>query len=399
MTINTCFVVMGYKVKRSEDGKEYDLDKSYEKIIKPVLDENKIEYLRADELLITEMIDDSMYKLLLSVDLVIADITTLSPNALYELGVRFALKPSSTIIIADISTQLPFDINHLRIFKYKHGGNDIDDHESRRMIADLNTIIGNLRNKPSHIDSPVYTYIEGLNPPQIELGNRYFVDVKRRYVSSDSLCTLVNSAYAIRNRGQFEEAIKIYKKALKIFKDEYIIKEIATCMYQKGDKNSLIEARQFLTDNIDIESTLSPEILKTLGTINKKLYLLTKNEQYAIQAFKFYEKSFITYNAYNSGLNYGFMAFLLSRLDNRSRKNYYYLGRIIYERVKEICIKIYDAEDYWVNASLEECYFALNDKKNYQKYSVLASNLIKQNCEQWKRNKTLEQLKILKKIR
>ena len=104
--ISTCFVIMGFNIKTNEDGKEYNLDLSYSEIIKPVLDFYKLNYVRADEIMIAEMIDDSMYKFLLSADLVIADITTLNANALYELGVRYALKPYSTIIIGSTDTNI-----------------------------------------------------------------------------------------------------------------------------------------------------------------------------------------------------------------------------------------------------------------------------------------------------
>lgn len=113
--ISTCFVIMGFNIKTNEDGKEYNLDLSYSEIIKPVLDFYKLNYVRADEIMIAEMIDDSMYKFLLSADLVIADITTLNANALYELGVRYALKPYSTIIIGSTDTKIPFDLSHVRI--------------------------------------------------------------------------------------------------------------------------------------------------------------------------------------------------------------------------------------------------------------------------------------------
>ena len=41
------------------------------------------------------MIDTRMYEMLLRADLVIADISTGNVNAVYELGVRHALKPST----------------------------------------------------------------------------------------------------------------------------------------------------------------------------------------------------------------------------------------------------------------------------------------------------------------
>lgn len=400
MQINSCFVIMGFNVKRNEDGKEYNLNKSYEKIIKPVLENKKIEYIRADEIMITEIIDESMYQLLLNADLVIADITTLNPNALYELGVRFALKPFSTIIIADINTKLPFDINHLRVFTYEHGGKNISTKESFRMQNTLSNLIDNLRNQKSQVDSPIYKYIKDLTPPKHKTDNQYFTRVSNRFKAENNFCSLINMAYTTREQGKFDEAINIYRQALKITKDEYVIKEIAMCMYQKGDKESILSANNYLYEQIDIQNNISPEILKTLGTINKKLWQLTNITQYAVQAFKFYEKSFIICNSYNSGLNYGLMSLVLSSIVSEQEKETYYLwGKSIYKKVRDICLSKYDATDYWINASLEECYFALEQNEEYLQYKEISTHLVNDINMEWKRAKTLEQLKILENFR
>lgn len=73
-----------------------------------------------------------------------------------------------------------------------------------------------------------------------------------------------------------QDALKkqsLYIKSIKISKDEYIIKEIAVCMYQEGTYQSYYDALNFLNKNIKIESTINPEVLKTLGTIYKNLWL------------------------------------------------------------------------------------------------------------------------------
>ena len=59
-----------------------------------------------------------MYELLLDADLVIADLSTSNANALYELGVRHALRPSTTIVIAEKQFKFPFDISHLLVRPY-----------------------------------------------------------------------------------------------------------------------------------------------------------------------------------------------------------------------------------------------------------------------------------------
>jgi hypothetical protein len=62
-------------------------------------------------------IDKPMYERLLDADLMIADLSTSNANALYELGVRHALRPHSTIVMADQNFAFPFDLNHLTILR------------------------------------------------------------------------------------------------------------------------------------------------------------------------------------------------------------------------------------------------------------------------------------------
>ncbi len=114
-----CFVVMGFGRKMDyQNAREVDLDKIYGKVIRPLMKEKFPEYkvIRADEIRRSELIDVSMYTLLMEADLVIADITTLNANALYELGVRHAVRPCSTIIMAQKNRtgMMPFDLSHDR---------------------------------------------------------------------------------------------------------------------------------------------------------------------------------------------------------------------------------------------------------------------------------------------
>jgi len=55
----------------------------------------------------------------------VADISTLNANVLYELGVRHALKPHTTTIIAEYQIVNPFEVNHISMMSYKHLGEDI----------------------------------------------------------------------------------------------------------------------------------------------------------------------------------------------------------------------------------------------------------------------------------
>ena len=122
-----CFVVMGFGVKTDfATGRKLDLDKSYRVLIKPVVEEKGIECIRADEIRHSGAIDVPMYEELLNADLVIADLSTANPNALYELGIRHALRPRTTIVISENKLSYPFDLNHVKITSYSHLGDAID---------------------------------------------------------------------------------------------------------------------------------------------------------------------------------------------------------------------------------------------------------------------------------
>ena len=93
---------MGFgKKKDPETNRTIDLDQTYQQIIRPAVESSGLECVRADEITETGIIDRSMYALLYRADVVIADISTYNPNAIYELGVRHTLKKYSTIIIKE----------------------------------------------------------------------------------------------------------------------------------------------------------------------------------------------------------------------------------------------------------------------------------------------------------
>ena len=82
-------------------GRTIDLDKTYNNILKPLIEELGMECVRSDEIIHSGIIDKPMFNQLISADIVIVDISTYNPNAFYELGVRHALKPYTTIIISE----------------------------------------------------------------------------------------------------------------------------------------------------------------------------------------------------------------------------------------------------------------------------------------------------------
>ena len=108
----TCFVIMGFGEKtdfQSNPQRMLNLNKTYEYIIEPAVKEAGLKCVRADQIIHSTVIDKPMYENLLDADVVVADLSTSNANAIYELGVRHALKPTTTIVIAENNFSFPFD--------------------------------------------------------------------------------------------------------------------------------------------------------------------------------------------------------------------------------------------------------------------------------------------------
>ena len=110
-----------------------------------------------------------MYEQLLTADVVVADLSTSNKNAFYELGVRHALRPYTTVVIAEDGIKtFPFDVNHVAVRQYHHLGEDIGYDEVMRFRDLLAKAIVEIGKKtPPAKDSPVYTFLNGLNPPAL----------------------------------------------------------------------------------------------------------------------------------------------------------------------------------------------------------------------------------------
>jgi hypothetical protein len=164
-----CFVVIGYGIKTDfRTGRQLDLDKTYQLLIKPVFDELGINCVRSCDIPHSGVIDLPMYTNILKADIVVADLSTLNANAIYELGVRHALRPNTTIVISEKQLPYPFDLNHILITQYDHMGSEIAGAEAQRFGAELKKLVTAVLDHPE-VDSPVYTFLQQLVPPSFPI--------------------------------------------------------------------------------------------------------------------------------------------------------------------------------------------------------------------------------------
>ncbi|MDM9647741.1 hypothetical protein [Rhizobium sp. S163] len=112
-----CFIVGPIGDDSSED--RMHADWLLEEIIEPVFakDFPDFEIKRADKISDPGRIDSQVITALLDADLVIADLTTLNPNAFYEIGIRHTVQ--KPIIHMHLEGQrIPFDIASFRSIKF-----------------------------------------------------------------------------------------------------------------------------------------------------------------------------------------------------------------------------------------------------------------------------------------
>lgn len=439
----TCFVVMGFGKKTDfETGRVLDLDQSYKNLIKPAVEAAGLKCIRADEIVHSGLIDVPMYEQLLKADVVVADLSTSNRNAFYELGIRHALRPYTTVVIAEeqMMKAAPFDVNHISIRSYRHLGEDIGYNEVQRFTAELTKAIKTIvaaQPKPD-IDSPVYRFIARLTPPALKAEiSEAIKDASQAAVvlstpSSPAVApTPAHSEMMSRvNEAQRKEdwlTAKVLLEQIRAMRKESstaggaamgaedpdIIQRLALATY----KSKHPTPEQAFQDARDLLSLLDPKVsndtetLGLWGSVHKRMWDKTKNRSYLDQAIRGYERGFYLRNDYYNGINYAFLLNerAVSSTDLAESIADFIQARRVREEVLEICelwLKENEIADgkqrsakfkenrYWVLATIAEAHLGLDDGKGEQALTKAVAAA----PETWMKQSTQDQLEKLKTL-
>jgi hypothetical protein len=398
-----CFVLMGfgqkvdYKTKRT-----LDLDKTY-KIIRLAVEAAGLECIRADDIVHSGVIDKPMYENLFSADVAIADLSTSNENAIYELGVRHALRPRTTIVIAEKQFKFPFDLGHVVIRPYEHLGTGIDFEEAERLKNELVKAIDVIL-ETEDVDSPIYTFLPGLRPPELPAPGPpppvvpgassggsppSGANAAGSAAGPDVVFSALLDAFRdARRRSDFALA-RILIEKLRALKpgpggapsdDPYLVQQHAFVTYSAKlptNLEALEEARRLLR-TLDPEKTGDPETLGLWGAVHKRLWEETGQRDALDEGIFAYARGFYIKRDYYTGINYAFM------LDGRARAQQdtdeRIADRVLARRIRRQVLAIVEAalstlpkdeagnaqdpaERYWLDATRLEAMLGLADPR------------------------------------
>ena len=375
MVSKRCFVVMGYGVRDDlSSGKRIDLDRIYHKIIKPVVVKCGYDCIRGDEVLGSGLIDESMYYGILESDLVIADISTFNPNALYELGVRHGVRKFRTIIMMETGDKFLFDLNHNRTLTYTFYSTDKSfNKEAAAVRKRLNKFIRAIELE-EQIDSPLYHFINDLQEPQ-RTANEFVKGSAQK-----SIYERIKEATELRRKERYTEAFSLFESLSKdIPSDPYFIQQMALCTY-KAEEPVTIETLDKAYNIISpISKTINPETNGLIGAIFKRRFLLTKAQSDIDRAINAYKKAYSIFNDYYTGENYAFCLLKKSAIvsETDEKEELKIISKHVYREIFEMYSKdvleeeINTEYELWMMATLSSCSLVLQKIEAHKKYECL----------------------------
>lgn len=164
----SCFVIMPfgnkkYKPRGASDSDliEINFNIVYETLIKPGIIKAGMDPIRADEETVKGSIHKPMFERIILSDYVVADLTGANANVFYEMGVRHAVKPFTTISIFADNCDLPFDLAAFRTIPYSYS-KDHGIKNSEELIQIISRDLAEAKTNKT-TDSPIYQLVDGIN--------------------------------------------------------------------------------------------------------------------------------------------------------------------------------------------------------------------------------------------
>lgn len=265
----------------------------------------------------------------------------------------------------------PFDLNHIRISKYTHLGENIDYFEVLRFQKLLGETLDTVL-QTTDPDSPVYTFLNNLIPPSLQQkAEQVAKQVGEAIKANDSttetaeeketLSLLVKEGEAALKKRKYSMAKSFFESAFQmansdsevklVASNSYLIHRLALSTYKTREPDEVTALKKAIDilDDLDLAHTNDSETVVLAGKIEKGLYFNGLGMEHLANAIQYYERAFyLLHNRYN-GIN---LAFLINnRVDSELYKTEQdkiadmILANRVRQTVLEICEKDWAALD------------------------------------------------------
>ena len=423
-----CFVLMPFGKKPDAVGNTIDFDRVYDEIIKPAVEHSGLESIRADQEMGGGIIHKPMYERLILCEYALADLTTANANVFYELGLRHAVRPWSTVLISAGGGRLPFDIALLRVFPYKLKKNGVPADAA----SDVKALAKRLKaaqaatddEKPA-TDSPLYQLVAGYPNVADQVAHektdvfreqvRYSEEAKSRLATArkqdiDSVRAvekelgnlkkleagvLIDLLLSYRAVSGWTDMITLVKKMPRPVAATVMVQEQLAFALNRAGKGD--DAEKVLTDLLAKRGP-SSETLGILGRVYKDRWEAAVKTKKILQARALLEKALETY---------------LSGFEADSRDAYPGINAVTLMELKDppdprrdrvIPVVSYAVEqkiakgkpDYWDHATLMELAVLAQDKDRAERHAGDALAAVR---ESWEAGTTLRNLRLIREAR
>jgi hypothetical protein len=229
-----CFILMPFGTKIDVSGEPVDFDGFYRDVIRPAVNLAGMDPIRADEERMGGIIHKPMLERLVLCPFAIADLTLANANVFYEMGIRHAVRPHTTVLLyRQGGERLPFDVAPLRAIPYSAGpdGDVLAVEELRATIAER---LDEARDPTP--DSPLYQLLQGMGRPDVA---RLGADVFRQQVAyNEAVKVQLSAATASKSR----DAVASVHQRLRplVDQDEAVAVDLMLAYRQVGDHEAMV---------------------------------------------------------------------------------------------------------------------------------------------------------------
>ena len=150
-----CYIIMPFSEHAGIDEEEWN--SAYKDIFKPAIEGSGLKYRCERSEISAGAFTKEIVENMKNAHLVLADITGLNGNVMWELGVRHALSPRTVMVVREdaFDESMISDLKSYGVHTYKNNGSGITDFKKR-----IKETLKKIENDPDKSDNPVFDFLK-----------------------------------------------------------------------------------------------------------------------------------------------------------------------------------------------------------------------------------------------